>query len=273
MTSIGFLHGRIPMDRCTRLGLSWFAVSAACCVVAACGAGQSDDTTASVQGNWSGNYTAAHTQSSIPVFALIQQDGPAYLYDGTGVTYVLPSFGGTTDQSGQVTAYPSKGYTFADGSTSMPLAMDAQTTNGRMAIQLSAAPTEAQAQSGQAQLFQLETWYGTPSAATGQWAGFYLSPTPTALALTVDAGGNFTGTDAYGCRLQGRLTQLADQGSLFSLTLQSSGLSSACSGSMTGLVHESAYDSFGFFQGAAGNYYYLCASGSKSAFVAELKAQ
>ena len=261
------------MDRCLRRRLYLLAIGTASLGMVACGAGQSDDTTASVQGNWSGNYTAAQTQSSIPVFALIQQDGPAYLYDGTGVTYVLPAFSGGANQSGQVTAYPSKGYTFADGSSSMSLAMDARTTNGQMAIQLSAAPAETQTQSGQAQLFQLETWYGTPSAAAGQWTGFYLSPSPVALALTVDADGNFTGTDAYGCRLQGRLTQLAAQGSLFSLTLQSSGPSSACSGSMTGLVHESVYDSFGFFQGAAGTYYYLCASDSKSAFVAELKAQ
>jgi hypothetical protein len=258
------------MDGCMKR-LTWLAIGTASLMLAACGTGQSDDTTASVQGNWSGSYTAAGTSSSIPVFAFIQQDGSAYLFDSTGVVYALPSFTGSVKSSGTVTAYPAKGYTFADGSTSMRLAMQADTSSGQMAMQL--APDSSQAQSGQAQLYQLDTSGGAASADPGQWSGYYLSPTPTALAITIAADGGFTGTDAYGCSLQGRLAPLPDQSGFFSLALHSSGSSPACGGVMTGLVHESLYDSFGFFQGTPGTYYYVCASNAGGAFVAELKAQ
>ena len=261
------------MERCKRTWLWWFAVWAASLAVAACNAGQSNDTDASVQGNWSGSYTAAGAQSSIPVFALIRQDGAAYLFDSTGVTYVMPQFTGSVKQTGAVTAYPAMGYTFASGSTSMQLGMQAQTSSGQMDIDLDADAGVDRAQSGQAHLLQLETFYGKPSVATGQWLGDYLSPTPQALSLSVKPDGSFTGDDAYGCHLQGTLSQLEPGGTLFSVSLRSSGPSPACGGALTGLAHESAYDSFDFFQGATGTYYYLCASNSRTAFVAEFKAQ
>ena len=44
-------------------------------------------------------------------------------------------------------------------------------------------------------------------------------------------------------------------------------------GSLTGLAHESAYDTFNFFDGAAGTYYYLCVSNAAGGFVAEFKVQ
>lgn len=254
-------------------GLAGFAVLAASLVVAACSGGRSDETTASVQGNWSGNYTADGSTSTIPVFALIEQDGSAFLFDSTGVVYALPSFTGSPNSSGSVTAYPAKGYTFADGSTSMSLDMQAATSSGQMDIGLDGSDKSGQASSGQAHLLQLETWYGSPSVTAGQWMGYYLSPSPAALALSVDAQGGFTGTDAYGCQLHGELTQVAADASLFTLSIQSSGASPACGGTMTGLAHESAYDSFNLFGGASGTYYYVCASDSTSAFVAELKAQ
>ena len=261
------------MEGCRHVGLAWLAVFAAGMGISACSGGKSDDTTASVQGNWSGSYTASGTTSSIPIFALIQQGGSAYLFDSTGVVYALPAFSGSVKDSGPVTAYPAKGYTFADGSTSMHLNMQAATSSGQMDMGLDADGDSDQAASGQAHLLQLETWYGVPSVAGGQWMGYYLSPTPTGLALTVATDGSFTGTDAYGCQLKGGLTQLAADASLFTLSIQSSGSSPACGGTMTGLVHESAYDSFDLFNGASGTYYYFCASDSKSAFVAELKVQ
>ena len=156
------------MERCRRTWGLWFAASAASLVVAACNAGQSNDTDASVQGNWSGRYTAAGSQSSIPVFAVIQKDGSAYLYDSTGVTYVLPHFTGSEKQTGTVSAYPAMGYTFASGSKSMQLGMQAQTSSGQMDINLDTDGDADRAQSGQAHLLQLETYYGEPSVAEGQ---------------------------------------------------------------------------------------------------------
>lgn len=261
------------MDGWGHAGLAWLAVFAASIGISACNAGRDNDTTASVQGNWSGSYTTAGTQASIPVFALIQKGGSAYLFDSTGVSYVLPQFTGSDKQSGSVTAYPAMGYTFAGGSTSMHLGMQAQTSSGQMDINLDAGGDASQAQSGAAHLLQLETFYGKPSVAAGQWMGEYLSPTPQALILAVNSDGSFTGDDAYGCHLQGTLSQLEPQGTLFSVSLRSSGPSPACGGTLTGLAHESVYDSFNFFQGASGTYYYLCASNSRTAFVAEFKLQ
>ena len=261
------------MEGWARAGLTGIAVFTAGMVVSACNGGRSDETTASVQCNWSGIYTASGTKSSIPIFALIQQGGSAYLFDSTGVVYALPAFSGSVKDSGPVTAYPAKGYTFADGSTSMHLNMQAATSSGQMDMGLDADGDSDQTASGQAHLLQLETWYGAPSVAAGQWMGYYLSPTPTGLVLTLATDGSFTGSDAYGCQLKGGLTQLAAGSSLFTLSIQSSGSSPACGGTMTGLAHESAYDSFDLFNGASGTYYYFCASDSKSAFVAELKVQ
>lgn len=261
------------MEGCRHGGLAWLAVLVAGIGVSACNAGREDDTTASVQGNWSGSYTAAGTEDSIPVFALIRKDGATYLFDSNGITYVMPQFTGSVKQSGTVIAYPAMGYTFANGSASMQLDMRAQTSSGQMDIDLDGNQPADQAQSGQAHLLQLETFYGRPSVVAGQWTGDYLSPTPQGLTLVVKSDGSFSGDDAYGCHLQGTLTQLGSQETLFSVSLRSSGSSSACGGTLTGLAHESAYDSFNFFQGMPGTFYYLCASNSKAAFVAEFKAQ
>lgn len=260
------------MDRCIRMGSWWLALAGLGSLVCACNAGQSDSTDVSVQGNWSGQYAATGAKQSIPVFAIIQKGGSAYLFDSTGVIYRLPSFSGSEKLSGPVTAYPAMGYTFADGSASLHLDMRGTAASSGIHVDLDGDKSE-QAQSGQAQLLPLETYYGEPSVSEGQWTGSYLSPAPQSLALDVKADGSFTGNDAYGCALQGRLTQLGEHATLFLVSIQSSGSSPACGGALTGLVHESAYDTFDFFQGASGTYYYLVASNSKTAFVAEFKVQ
>lgn len=237
----------------------------------ACNAGQSDDTTVTVQGNWSGSYSAEHSEEAIPVFGLVQQDGPAYLFDSTGVVYVLPAFTGSVKLAGPVTAYPAKGYSFADGSSSMPLTMNGTADDAELELTLDAAAS--QGQSGQAELAPLETYSGKPSVVADGWSGYYLSPTPAALAVSADTQGDLTGNDAYGCTLQGRIRQLDPSSTLFAVSIQSTGSSPACGGSFTGLAHESPYDTFGLFEGAEGIYYYLCVSNATTAFVAVLKAE
>lgn len=259
------------MERWTRLLSFTLALSASVASLCACNAGQGDDTTVAVQGNWSGSYSAAGSTSYIPVFALVQQDGPAYLFDSTGVVYVLPRFTGSVKLAGPVTAFPAMGYTFADGSSSMPLDMNGTADDAELQLDLDAASSHGQ--SGQAELAPLETYSGKPSVIAGGWNGYYLSPTPTALAVSADGSGTLSGSDAYGCMLQGEMHQLETDSTLFAVTLQSTGNSPACGGSFTGIAHESPYDTFGLFQGAQGIYYYLCASNSTSAFVAVLKAQ
>jgi len=242
-------------------------------LLVACNAGQSDDSTVSVQGNWSGSYSAEGSEESTPVFALLQDGGSAYLFDANGVVAVLPHFSGTQRTTGRVTAYPAKGYTFADGSSIKQFDMDASATDSEIAMDFSGDSDAAQDQKGQANLLALETYSGHPSVRSGQWMGEYISPSPVALGLDVAADGSFTGNDAYGCRLTGRLAQLAAGSTLFSVTLESQGASPACGGAMTGLAHESDDDSFGFFRRSTGTYYYLCASNARGAFVAEFKVQ
>lgn len=261
------------MDRCIQGVWAWLAVAGFGVLVSACNAGQSDSTDVSVQGNWSGRYAAAGSRSSIPVFALIQKDGPAYLFDGDGVVYTLPRFTGSVKLAGPVTAYPAMGFKFADGSSSMHLDMAGTAADSGIDVKLDGDDPSGQSQSGQAQLLPLETYYGQPSVTAGQWTGTYLSPAPQSLALDVKPDGSFTGDDAYGCHLQGKLAQLGGHETLFAVTFRSTGPSPVCGGTLTGLAHESAYDTFGFSQGDRGTYYYLCVSNADTAFVAELKAQ
>lgn len=261
------------MDRCIRMGSLWLVLAGLGVLMCACNAGQSDSTDVSVQGNWSGTYAADGAKSSIPVFALIRKDGSAYLFDSTGVIYALPRFTGSEKVSGPVTAYPAMGFTFADGSSSMHLDMSGTAASSGIDMNLDGDGSSGQTQSGQAQLLPLETYYGEPSVTEGQWTGSYLSPAPQSLALAVKADGSFSGDDAYGCSLQGHLSQLGEQATLFDVSIQSTGPSPACGGTLTGLAHESSYDSFNFFQAAPGTYYYVAASNSKTAFVAEFKVQ
>ena len=249
------------------------ALSAMGLGLVACNAGQSNDSSVSVQGNWSGTYSAQGSAVSTPVFALMQDAGSAYLFDSNGIVYRLPSFTGTRTTTGNVTVYPAKGYTFADGSSSKQLDMDATTTGSQIAMDFSGDSAATHDQGGEANLLSLETYSGRPSVRDGQWMGYYISPTPVALALDVASDGSFTGNDAYGCRLSGRLDQLSAGSTLFSVTLESRGPSPACGGAMTGLAHESDDDSFGYFRRSAGTYYYLCASNARGGFVAEFKVQ
>jgi len=259
------------MDGWKRLICLTLALSASALSLYACNAGRDDDTTVSVQGNWSGTYASAESKGTIPVFGLVQQDGPAYLYDSTGVVYVLPTFTGSVKLKGPVTAFPAMGYTFADGSSSMPLTMSGTADDAELELDLDAA--SSQGRSGQAELAPLETYPGKPSVLASGWNGYYLSPTPAAIAVSADSAGDLTGSDGYGCMLQGRMRQLDPSSTLFAITLQSTGDSPACGGAFTGIAHESPYDSFNLFQGAQGIYYYLCVSNSTMAFVAVLKAQ
>ena len=261
------------MDRCIHRWSLWLALAGLMCLVSACNAGQGDSTDVPVQGNWSGRYAAAGAQNSIPVFAFIQKDGPAYLFDSTGVTYVLPLFTGSEKVSGSVTAYPAMGYTFSNGGSSLHLDMQGTAAADGIDVDLDGDAAAGQPQSGHAQLLPLETYYGEPSITEGQWLGTYISPAPQSLALDVKADGSFSGNDAYGCRLQGRISQLGEHSTLFAVSMQSTGASSACGGTFPGLAHESAYDTFNFFQGDRGIYYYLCVSNSKTAFVGEFKVQ
>jgi hypothetical protein len=261
------------MDRCIRTLSLWLGLASLGSLVCACNAGQSNSTDVSVQGNWSGSYSAKGANSSIPVFAFIRKDGSAYLFDSTGVIYTLPSFTGSEKLSGPVTAYPAMGFKFADGSSSMHLDMSGTAADDGIDVDLDGDDSSGQSKSGQAKLLPLETYYGEPSVTEGQWSGTYISPAPQALALDVKADGSFTGSDAYGCRLQGRLSQIGEHETLFEVSMQSTGSSPACGGTLTGLAHESAYDTFDFFQGAQGTYYYFCVSNSKTAFVAEFKVQ
>lgn len=258
------------MGRCVSACALWLALALSSTLVG-CNVGQSDSTDVPVEGNWSGTYTAASANTSIPVFAFVQKDGPACLFDSTGVTYALPRFSGSEKLSGPVTAFPAMGYTFADGSSSMHLDMAGSASSDQ--IDMDMQGESAEARSGRAQLLPLETFYGEPSVTEGQWMGSYLSPTPTSLALAVQSDGSFSGDDAYGCHLQGHLSQLGDHKTLFSVAMQSSGSSPTCGGALSGLAHESAYDTFDYFKGDQGTYYYLCASNSKGGFVAEFKVQ
>ncbi len=226
------------MDRCLRACSLCIALSSLGLLITACNVGQNDSTDVSVQGNWSGTYTAAGASNAIPVSALVQQDGPAYLFDTTGVVYRLPSFTGSEKLSGSVTAFPAMGYRFADGTSSKHLEMSGTASDEQIAVSLEGGDTPQEGRSGQASLLPFASYFGEPSVLGGQWMGYYLSPTPVSLDLTVLPDGSFSGDDAYGCHLQGQLAELGEHQSLFAVTIQSTGSSPTCGGMLKGLAHE-----------------------------------
>lgn len=239
-----------------------------CGLLSACGTTGSDqgDNSIAVEGAWSGNYQNTG-QGSVPVLAIIQQDGPAYLFDTSGITYVFPSFTGSDSLDGTVHCYPAMGYRFTDGSAKCNLSLSGTALDSRINGDLTDPSTQASFG-----IQPLETLDGAPSVVSGQWDGYYISPTPTYLGLAMQADGSFSGDDGYGCHLTGRIDYIQSSKSLFAVTLASHGDSAACGGVSTGLAHESSVDTLGYFDHDAGRYYYLAVSGDAGAFVAEFRA-
>lgn len=235
-------------------------------VLTACGGGSSSNnspTTADVQGTWSGTYSISGGSSNVPVTSVIEQGGYGFFLDDQGVIYVLPSLTGSTTLSGTVTAYAPAGTTFQNGLTQEQFSL----TGTASSISISGT-FSGNGETGTFSLAPYSPYAGSPSIVAGQWQGYYSGAGSSAVDITVNSNGTFSGNDATGCAINGSLSQVSGN-NLFNVSATSTG--NGCAGNLNGLGFESSTDYFGLFGGAAGTYFYVGASNANSAFVAEFK--
>lgn len=232
---------------------------------------------AGVQGTWTGSFTVTGSPSSSVIYAAIAQGGFAFFYDQNGVIYVLPALDGNSPLTGALTAFAPAGITFSNGKSQEIFSLTATITSNSIKGSFSG--------NGETGTFTLTPYVplpaNNPTIVAGTWHGYYIgSGSPAALSITVLPSGAFIGPDSNGCTLKGNLTQLQTVGTaaptpqnLFTVTVDSSGSSSNCLGSLSGLGFESKTDAGNLFGNTVGTYYYFGVSNATGAFIAELKVQ
>ena len=226
-----------------------------------------------VQGTWTGSFTVTGSPSSSIIYAAIAQNGFAFFYDQNGVIYVLPQFTGSTSLTGTLTAFAPAGFSFSNGTNRETFAVTATVSSSNISGSFT-----GNGETGDFSLTPFTSFNANPSIVAGNWQGFYLGSGSAALAVTVQSGGAFVGTDSNGCNLNGNITQVVSGGTvsqvpptLFDVSLDSTG--SGCLGQLSGLAFESNTDASGLFGGTTGTYYYVGISNAAGAFIAELKVQ
>lgn len=236
--------------------------------LAACGGGgdssNSTPTTANVQGNWQGSYTISGVSGSTPITAVIQSGGFGFFFDTNGVIYVLPQLSGSTTLSGTITAYAPAGTTFADGHT-----QDNFSVSGTASDTSISGTFSGNGETGTFSLSSTTPFTGTPALNPGAVFGFYVGVGSGAVNITLNGGGSFFGSDSNGCMLTGQITQVGSQ-NLYTVVVHSTGTSSLCAGTLTGLGFESNADAGHLFGGSTGTYFYIGVANTSDAFVAEL---
>jgi hypothetical protein len=241
-------------------------------VLVGCGGGGSGSSSSNtnpvtydIQGTWSGTYTINGGPANVPVTAEIAQSGIGFFYDNSGVVYVLPTLDGGPVLSGTLIAYAPAGYTFQNGQTTEKFSVTGSVSNTTISGTFS-----GNGETGSFSLATFTSFTGTPSIIAGQWQGYYAGTSSSAVDITMNADGSFSGSDAYGCTITGTMTQI-QSANLFTVTADSSG--NGCAGPLSGLAFESTADDFNLFGGASGTYYYVGASNASNAIVAEFLAQ
>lgn len=239
---------------------------AALLALASCGGGSD---TLHIQGVWSGDYDPNGPFNPVSLHAVIQDGGTNIWFDNQGYVYVLSPIGGGNLET-TANLYPPYGFIFTGNQPSLPSSIKGDVSNNNMSGKLFINGAFADFDLKPATPFG-----GNASVVGGLWSGNYIGGlSPSNLALHVNSNGSFSGSDAYGCTMQGTLTQLRQGGNLFAVMLTSrSSFSAICAGSMTGLAYESSADALNLFGHAAGTYYYVSAYSANGAFVAELKVQ
>ena len=244
--------------------LGYFAFVA---LLSGCNLGQINaGSDAPVEGNWSGTYSPPGVTRSAPALALIRKGGIAFFYDANGIVYRLPVFDGSETVQGEVTVYAPIGYRFTNGYADEVLSIQGTAVSTGISGMLQNATG-----TGNLNLLSFDIPGSAAPIRQGQWSGYYITPTPSFVSLTVDADGTLTGDDVFGCHLTGSINQNQPDENLFDVTMQSSGPAPVCGGRYTGLAHETDYDSFGYFEQMPGTYYYMGMLGQDAAFVAEFK--
>lgn len=260
---------------------------AATSTLTGCGGGSSSSTPTPIlfviPGPWSGTYSL-NGSSQVAATGAVSAGGFGYFADSQGNIFMLQSVPSTTPFTSTLIGTPAPGtnfpvvngvvsfivngnYSSSDTSTSM------QATLTSYVIAGSPPTTTTTGLNGNFTLNTSTPYDGKVSLAglQGQWDGYYLGKTPTAVALDVATNGTFTGNDANGCTLSGTLVQQDPQTNLFYVNFTASG--TGCPGVMNGLGFLSSTPISGNFGGAAGTYLELGIFGLNVAYTAELKLQ
>jgi hypothetical protein len=261
--------GEQPMNTCKYIA---FLVTV---LLAGCGGGggssgsgsssMGDPVTYDIQSTWSGSYSISGEPADVPVTAVIAQSGYGFFYDSNGDVYVLPTLDGGPILSGTLTAYAPKGTTFPDGKATEQFQVTGSVSNTTISGTFS-----GNGETGSFSLATFTSFTGTPSIIAGQWQGYYVGTTSSAVDITMNTNGSFTGSDADGCTISGSLTEIQST-NIFQVSVNSVG--AGCAGQLSGLAFESSSDYNNLFGGAMGTYYYVGASNANSAFVAAFLVQ
>ncbi|HSN17221.1 MAG TPA: hypothetical protein VLV87_03345 [Gammaproteobacteria bacterium] len=234
---------------------------AAMLLLAACGG---SDNSASLEGTWIGVYQLDGSGPPVPIAAAIEDGGPALFYDKDGFSFYLPKLSGTT-LAGTTDAYASYSYTFPNGRVWQHF-----TTAGTVSPTQITGSFANSSESGTFTLKPESLYSGTPSIVPGTWDGFFVVNSFSAVNVVMDASGSFQGSSlADRCTFKGTLTPVKAGENLYSVDVSEFG---CAAGEMHGLAYQTDLDAYGFFPGASGHYYYVAASDSTRAFVAEFKA-
>lgn len=255
------------MDAGFRTRLRLLGALASAVLGSACGSGEGDTTSTevSVEGSWSGTYAPPGATHPRPVFAMVVKGGTAFFYDVDGIVYRMPRLDGAYTFSGTVQAIAPIGYQFGPSAPDPDYSIHGAAADSEITGEL-----RNDSGTGQLHLLPFDVFPKRPAVTEGQWAGYYITPSPNFVGLTVGPQGRISGDDAFGCHLTGHVRQ-RDGENLFDVTLVTTGPRPICGETFAGLAHEADYDTFGYFKQQPGTYYYLGVMSASRAFAAEFK--
>jgi hypothetical protein len=199
----------------------FFLSLAVCLLISACGSGGGDDPgpssspPQSIAGIWTGTFTSNVLHTAYGVAGLITESGTARFAN----TSSLAQYGGQVNVNGgsftsAATAYAPYGGTLPDGSTVGPVSISGTfTEKGIMSGSYSGV--------GDNGTFYLtySSLYDRPSSlalVAGTWKG---SVEGYANTLTIDSGGNITGSSVSGCTYSGKVGIIDSSHNEYTLTL------------------------------------------------------
>lgn len=113
---------------------------------------------------------------------------------------------------------------------------------------------------------------GAIGEVAGDWSGYYIGQKTIAVTIKVLPDGIFSGRDAVGCQLSGRIIAPTTEGQPYALTMTSVG-EPQCVGELNGTGVLSNVDAHHYWKAHSGEYFYVTLSAGQMRFGAELRKQ
>ena len=243
-----------------------------------CGCPLSSDTSApDVQGTWDATLTYSDG-SQVSAIAAILAGGPGFIYTDKGDFYGLSPLkdertldGSMLHNTNQRIACSGCGDSSALVGTaySDELVMDATVTDPGTAgppPQTGIRMTRSQPLTDQQSLELSQLTLNGTTVPSGQWQGYYL-PSNTAISLSMNSTGFFTGTDGFGCALSGHIVidnsamvtagESSRDQNVFEVALKGAlSIDGTCDADLTGVGYYSGTGT-GPFKGVPGTYFFM----------------